>query len=230
MIKKIALIVVFSFFVQQSFAQFRLGPIIGTNFNRQTFKSNGIRFQEQNFNSRMGFNVGAIGDLFITNYLSLQPELIYSHKGGYYALDYAGVVSETYRSNIGYIMMPVLLTGKLDVKKALLFFGAGPYLSKVMVNNHYYDQNGQNVEAGKLKMGTNSSTDQLKPWDAGIKIKAGVELKRGFFMNAFYDFGTADINPQFTVTRNKTIGVQIGYIFSLTEEDKYNRFNNFYEF
>ncbi len=49
-------------------------------------------------------------------------------------------------------------------------------------------------------------------------------------MSAFYDVSTSDINPQFTVTRNKTFGVQLSYLFSMTEEDRYNRFEKFYEF
>jgi hypothetical protein len=73
-------------------------------------------------------------------------------------------------------------------------------------------------------------TDQIKPWDAGVKLKAGFELKKGFSMSAFYDISTADINPQFTVTRNKTFGVQWAFLFSTTEEDRYNRFESFYEF
>ena len=126
--------------------------------------------------------------------------------------------------------MPICLTAKLDVKSAYIFAGAGPYISKLIYSSHTYTSNGFNIENGSLRVGTNYDTDQVKPWDAGVKLKAGFELKRGMYMSVFYDISTSDINPQFTVTRNKTFGVQFGYLFSLTEEDRYNRFENFYEF
>ena len=49
---------------------------------------------------------------------------------------------------------------------------------------------------------------------------------------AFY-IGSTPTTAYYTPSgnnRNKTFGVQLAYIFSLTEEDRYNRFENFYEF
>ena len=99
-----------------------------------------------------------------------------------------------------------------------------------MFNNYSLDQNNENVDAGRLRVGNDYLSDQIKPWDYGFKFKAGFELKRGLYMGAFYDVGMQDVNPQYTVTRNKTVGVQIGWVLSLTEEDKYERFGDFYEF
>lgn len=210
------------------FAQFRIGPVGGLNFNRQVFKSNSYKY-EGVFRTQLGFNIGAISDLIINRNLSLQTELIYSLRGGYYKNDNLNV-SQEYESQMGYISLPICLTGKLDVKAAYLIFGAGPYLEKLMHSSHKYYSGGLNVENGKLRVGTNNVTDQLKPWNAGVKVKAGFELKKGMYFVAFYDIGTSDINPQFTVTRNKTFGLQIAYLFSTNEEDRYNRFEKFYEF
>lgn len=209
-------------------AQLRVGPVGGLNFNRQVFKSNSYRY-EGVFRTHIAFNAGVLSDYIINKKLSLQSELIYTLKGGFYKFDRYNV-GEELNTDVGYISLPICLTGKIDVKAAYLIFGAGPYLSKLLHSQHKFYSNGKNIENGKLRVGTNNTTDQLKPWDAGVKIKAGFELKKGMYMVAFYDIGTTDLNPQFTVTRNKTFGIQIAYLFSTTEEDRYERFEKFYEF
>jgi hypothetical protein len=226
--KMILAILLLGIMTSSVFAQLRVGPVGGLNFNRQVFKSNSYRY-EGVFRTHLAFNVGILTDVIINKKLSLQSELIYTLKGGYYKSDRYNV-SEELNTDVGYISLPMCLTGKLDVKAAYIIFGAGPYLSKLMHSQHKFYSAGKNIENGKLRVGTNNITDQLKPWDAGVRVKAGFELKKGMYMVAFYDIGTADINPQFTVTRNKTFGLQVSYLFSTTEEDRYERFEKFYEF
>ncbi len=228
MLKRTLLIICIFAFGLSASAQFRLGPTVGFNFNRQIHKSNSYRF-ENIFSSQFGYSIGAIGDLVITDYLSLQPELIYTFKGGQYDLE-ESIVTENFQSRLGYISMPISLVAKKDVKWGYLVAGAGGYISKLMFSSYSLDQNNVNVSAGSLRVGGDFNADQIRAWDAGVKVRAGIELKKGFFVNAFYDIGAYDINPQFTTTRNKTVGVQTGFIFSLTEEDRYERFENFYEF
>jgi outer membrane immunogenic protein len=223
------LVVIFcSIFFTSAQAQFRMGPTGGLNFHRQVFKSNTYKYDAV-FRSRLAFHLGIITDVVIDDNFSLQSELIYTQRGGYYKTDMPDITEE-FQSDLGYLSLPVCLTAKLDVKSAYLFIGAGPYLSKLINSSHRFSANDINYENGKLRVGTNTETDQIKPWDAGVKVKAGFELKKGMYMCAFYDISTSDINPQFTVVRNKTFGIQLAYIFSLTEEDRYNRFESFYEF
>lgn len=228
MIKKILFAFSVCLMLNKAEAQLRVGPVGGINFNRQVHKSNTNKFDAL-FRNRYGFNVGIVTDLVMNKHLSLQSELLYTLRGGYYKTE--GVnVSQEYSTSIGYVSLPVCLMYKINVNKAYLVLGAGPYLSKLVNTSHRFYSNENNVENGKLRIGTDYYTDQIKPWDAGVKLKAGFELKKGFTMTAFYDIGTSDINPQFVVTRNKTYGVQWSFLFSTTEEDRYNRFENFYEF
>jgi hypothetical protein len=229
MFKKIFLSFIAIVFISQlGFAQFRMGPIGGLNFNRQIFKSNTYRYNDV-FTTKLGLNLGLITDLTISKNISLQSELLYTQRGGNFKTERINI-SEEYNAKLGYISMPVTLVGKLDVKAAYLIAGAGVYLEKLIFSSYSFSSNGVNIESGPLRVGTNMYTDQMKPWNAGVKLKAGFELKKGMYCVAFYDIGTTDLNPQFTINRNKTFGVQLGYIFSLTEEDRYNRFENFYEF
>jgi hypothetical protein len=209
-------------------AQVRIAPIMGFNFNRQVQTSNNNRFQGV-FNTKLHFSLGAMADILLTDYLSVQPELLYTFKGGSYDLEPSSV-SESFSTNLGYIQMPVCITGKIDVKRGFLFAGVGPYVSRLTYSNYTLEQNYKNVDAGQLRMGKDYLRDQVTPWDYGVKFKAGLELNRGFYMGAFYDYGTKDVNPQFAATRNRTVGVQFGWSISLTEEDRYERFENFYEF
>ncbi len=228
--KSVALSIIFCtvLFVSDISAQLRVGPTGGLNFNRQIFKSNTYRY-DAIFKTRLAFHAGVISDLVVTKNLSLQSELLYSLRGGYYKSERTNI-AEQYQSDLSYISLPVCLTFKFDVKGAYLVAGAGPYLEKLIHSSHKYYSNGSNIESGPLRVGTNYNLDQIKPWNAGVKVKAGFELKKGMYCVGYYDIGTSDINPQFQVTRNKTFGVQFAYIFSLTEEDRYNRFENFYEF
>jgi hypothetical protein len=205
-----------------------MGPTGGLNFNRQVFKSNTYRYDGV-FKSKLAVNFGLATELLIDEHFSLQTDLVYTQRNGYYKTDRLNVAEE-YSADLGYLTLPVCLVAKKDVNKAYLFVGAGPYLSKLVYTQHTFRSNGFNTGNGHLRIGTNNETDQIKPWDAGVKVKAGFELKRGFCMAAFYDIGAYDINPQFTVTRNKTFGIQFSYLFSTTEEDRYNRFESFYEF
>ncbi len=209
-------------------AQLRLAPMMGFNFNRQIQKSNTNKFQGL-FDNKLHFSAGVMGDIIITDFLSIQPELLATFKGGAYQLE-ENVVTEDYTNNLGYFSLPVCITGKLNVNRAKLFLGVGGYVSRLVFTSYSLDQNNENVDAGKLRIGKDQFSDQVTPWDYGVKFKAGFELNRGLYMGAFYDIGIHDINPQPVLTRNKTVGVQLGWIFSLTEEDKYERFENFYEF
>ena len=228
MLKRTFLLLTAVFFVSSAQAQVRIAPMMGFNFNRQIQKSNNNKFQGL-FNTKLHFSVGAMGDIILTDYLSVQPELLYTFKGGAYQLEPSSV-SEDFSTNLGYLQLPVCITGKLDVKRGFLFAGAGMYVSRLVFTNYSLDQNYQNVDAGRLRVGNDYLSDQVKPWDYGLKFKLGFELKRGLYMGAFYDVGLQDVNPQYTVTRNKTVGVQVGWSISLTEEDRYERFENFYEF
>jgi Outer membrane protein beta-barrel domain len=216
------------FAAMQSFAQIRVGPIGGLNYKYQVFKSNTYRFDAQ-FKTRLAFNLGVMSEVVINKRLSLQSELLYNQRGGYYKTEGLNV-SEEFKSDLSYISLPMCLTYKQDVRSAYLIVGAGPYIEKLIHSSHKYYQNGENIENGPMRVGTGNYTDQIKPWSAGLKVKAGFELKRGMYMVAFFDIGSSDINPQFTVTRNKTYGIQWSYIFSTTEEDRYNRLEKFYEF
>ena len=216
------------FFAVAVHAQFRIGPTGGLNFNRQVYKSNTYKY-EGIFRNRLAFHAGVITDLVMTKNLSLQSELLYTRRGGFYTSDRPNI-SEEMQTDLSYITLPICLTYKIDVKSAHLIIGAGPYISKLIHSSHKYYSDGNNIENGTLRVGLDNEKDQIKPWDAGVKFKAGFELKKGFYMVGYYDMGSSDVNPQFTVTRNKSYGVQFAYIFSTTEEDRYNRFEKFYEF
>lgn len=229
MLKKVALSVVLLFMIVLSGnSQFRVGPVGGLNYNRQVVKSNTYRLDAL-YKTRLAFNFGVMSELVINKRFSLQSELLFSQRGGYYKSEGLNV-SEEFKTDLDYLSLANCFTYKHDVKTGFLILGAGPYLEKLIHSSHKFYSNGENIENGPLRVGTSNYTAQIKPWSAGIKVKAGFELRRGFYMVAFYDIGTSDVNPQFTTTRNKTYGLQWSYIFSTTEEDRYQRLENFYEF
>ena len=87
----------------------------------------------------------------------------------------------------------------------------------------------ERINAGTLRVGR-TWDDQITPYDLGLKFKTGFEIKRGMNMGVYYEMGLTDINPQFVQTYNKVFGVSVSYLFSITQEDKYNRYPDYYHY
>lgn len=62
-------------------------------------------------NMRIGYHAGIYGQLPITSFLAIQPEINYSTRGA--KLSFSGVAEQTARFNLNYIDIPVLAVIKL---------------------------------------------------------------------------------------------------------------------
>ncbi len=208
-------------------AQIKLGAIGGPQYDRQRWISNHNLFNQKSVGA-IRLEVGIMADMPVGDRWSIQPELLYSRSTTSQTTDFdLGVQSTTY--NLGYLKMPVCLAYLQPFAKSHLYFGAGPYISNLVLNNYSFYQNDVNLGSGKMRVGQ-SYNDQITAWDYGLRLKTGVQFKKGFLFGAFVDRGIKDINPQSVRTFNHTAGVNFAYLFGLSRSDKYNRYPDYYNY
>ncbi|RYD77471.1 MAG: PorT family protein [Sphingobacteriales bacterium] len=175
--------------------------------------------------SVLSYNAGVYGDFAIIPVLSVQPGLFISGKGSKYTIGDEN--SGTYvrvSSKPLYLELPVNLLLKIPVfNNVKIFAGAGPYIAAGI--------GGKNVTEGKLldvdykrdskitysseQTGGSSANENLKRFDGGFNVLAGVELGK-FTLDVNYGYGLVNIKPGTTNNekyQNRVIAVQAGFIF-----------------
>ncbi len=132
--------------------------------------SSGIHFSTT---TKIGFYAGAMAGIGISDNFSLQPELFYSLMGGTTNLIFLG---QTYSStsNLGYIILPVLLKYKNEGFSIFL----GPQIGYLL--------------SSKTK--GNSTGSSYKSTDLSGVIGAGYTLSNEFGFDARYQLGFVNIS------------------------------------
>lgn len=153
------------------------------------------------------FRAGAIVDVPLTNYLSLQPGLVYTGKGA--QTTFGKSTDASYyqsTSNPMYVEMPFNLVAKLPLGEySNLFFGAGPYAAmgvggKNKVNGKIFGvgfQSENNIIFNNDNPTTSQEEDagygKLKRFDYGMNALGGIEFNK-FSLGANYGWGFTKIN------------------------------------
>ncbi len=136
------------------------------------------------------FQVGIIGDLNITNFLAIQPGVVFTGKG-----------SKTQRGNEGdagffratsnpyYVEVPVNLVFKTPTGSSNFFIGAGPYLAMGIA--------GKNKIDGKTILGTTYHSENKIDWSNDDPTTFNEEEGSGLGIMKRFDYGL-----------NGTIGIE----------------------
>jgi Outer membrane protein beta-barrel domain len=225
--KKFFLAVVILGFTQASKAQIKIGAIGGLTFANQRWVSNTQNF-DASIKTKTNFMVGVTSDIPLSAAFSFQPELYYSRQNT--SVSQSNLLLNNFNTyKLGYLKMPACITYMHDFNKAFWFVGAGPYVANLASTDASFIQNDIRLSSGSMRVGTGTN-DQITPWDFGLKFKAGFEIKKGISMNLYYEQGLKDVNPQFVQTYNRVFGFAVSYLFSVTAEDKYNRYPDDYNY
>lgn len=141
-------------------------------------------------NMKIGFNFGIFTKVPITNFLALQPEVLYTNVGS--KLTYGGsdlenlfgIESGEVRFNLNYIQVPLALAvniGPLNVH-------AGPYVSYLLSANvrdwNSSELNGTNVQE--------LETSDFNRMDYGVVVGAGFDIQQ-FTIGARYNYGLREV-------------------------------------
>ena len=183
--------------------------------------------------AKMGFRVGVMADIPITDQLSIRPQLLYSTKG--YKLDpreFISALSGTFGGppitasslpdslvqsvRISYLELPIQAMYGFDAGPGRAVIGAGPYIAYALNGA----VNGQSTPFGS----------GAKRFDYGANLSLGYELPGGLTFSAYYSRGFANQasaddgntppdpnsppNPTASGTAtNRAFGLTLGYFF-----------------
>ncbi len=220
MIKKISLFVLcFSLSFTQTYAQKHLGLEVGLNMS--TFSETGGS-PNMAYNRLYGLRIGAIMDFPVSDYISIQPGLLFSMMGAdqpQYA--YQGGISPHTVMRLDYMHIPLNILGKLSVGQGKLVLGGGPYVS-VGVNGTLKTDD-VTIDSLTYKGGSHGllfghSLDKLALVELGINLNIGYEFKNGLFFRLGYNYGLKPINNYGTVAdRNTCIYISVGGLVALRQ-------------
>ena len=216
--KKNLLILVLSIlFTGTSFAQTKFGITAG--FNGSGISYGGEYDKESAVaGTLVGFQVGLLVDLGITENISVIPEILYSQRGAFQKYEEEGnsknTQSITYVFN--YLQLPVNLAFKFNIgssSKMSLF--AGPYFGYLLSAEGKLetDIDGEkNEEKEKFEIGSNE--DQFKALDYGVNAGLGFHWGNGMFLKLQYNLGLNNIvNFSEPTWKNKNVAITLGYTF-----------------
>ncbi len=163
-------------------------------------------------NMKVGYHVGLFGKIPLTDFLAVQPEVLYSNTGAkvsYGGSDLAnvlGIEEGEVRFNLNYIQVPVAFL----VNIGPFNIHAGPYVSYLV---------GANVK--NLKMADLNSnqiadldTDKFNRFDYGLLGGIGVDIK-AITVGARYNYGLREIGSSGlagSLTNNSKNGVFQVYV------------------
>lgn len=209
--KKTLLIVAAAFVAQTSFAQISIAPEAGFQMTNLNINSDSSASGDMIASYRAGVNLG----IDLSKKLNLHVGAFYSAKGSQQE-----ILGFKAKMNYNYIEIPVYINYSV-VKFAgnELFVGAGPYLgycvgAKAKISGSFL---GQTIdEETDLTIGSDETTDAVKPLDYGVNANVGFITKIGLYARVHYSLGLANTLPggdSDNSIKNTTVGVSVGYQF-----------------
>ncbi|MGR7814073.1 porin family protein [Lacinutrix undariae] len=146
---------------------------------------------------KVGFHVGGVAEIAISEKFSVQPELLFSSQGTKFEES-----GETLKYNLSYINVPVM--AKYYVAEGFSV-EAGPQVGFLVDAKAKYDSDSEDIK------------DAFNSVDFGLNLGAGYKLDNGFNFSARYNLGLANIakdaGDDFSI-QNNVIQLSVGYSFN----------------
>ncbi len=148
-------------------AQIKFGPLLGLNLANQAgdVEDNAIK---------LGFHVGGVVGIGLTEKLTLEPGIQFSMKGSQSSED------SKYKLNLNYIDIPVNLRYYFGEDQTGFNIGVGPYFGFLMSAKAKADDDDTDVK------------DFINGLDLGLNVGLGYQLEGGFGFGASYGLGFAN--------------------------------------
>lgn len=135
------------------------------------------------------FNAGVFASLPITDFIAIQPELLYSRKGAELVYDSA-LASGTAKFKLNYIEAPVLL--KMNLVKNFNVH-VGPYFA-YLVDAQVTNES----ESGSLDFEETYDNDDFNKFDVGLAAGVGIDLDN-VGIGLRYNYGLSTVGKERTV-------------------------------
>jgi hypothetical protein len=155
---------------------------------------------------RTGFHVGALAEIPVNDFFSVQPEIVYSAQGAKdsYTESFDGItVMGESTLKLDYINIPII--GKFYVVEGLSL-EVGPQVGFNISAKDEFEVSG----LGMTESGEEDIKDFVKGTDFAIAAGAAYKLPIGLFFSARYNVGLSDINDFEGSLKNQNNVVQVG--------------------
>jgi len=203
--------------VSSTFAQ-NLGVRAGLNLANQKLDIDGADLPDPD--NHIGFHVGVVADIGITDMFYIQPGLLFSLKGTEYNMDFMGFAKVEAKMSLYYIEVPVLASAKIPINESLaLRINAGPYVGFGIGGTGEVKQTvmGQSQTISGDAFGDDGTYNRL---DFGVAFGGGIEFQK-FYVGVNYGLGLANIakadadEEEDTNAKayNRCLGITLGYNF-----------------
>ncbi len=212
--KRLTSLFLFSFVLilfQEVNAQIRIAPRVGLNINTVNFGGDiGEDFEDPE--SRVGFQIGAIADLPITEEFSIRPGVLFSSKGYKEQLDSPGF-DEDFKVVVNYLEIPVSANYQFAVGEGFgIDLNIGPYIGLALGGE---SKIGDDDES--LNIGNDEEDDDVRGFDFGFNFGGGVEYQN-ISLGLNYALGLYNLTPgggDDVRIKNRVFSITLGYFFEL---------------
>ena len=186
------------------------GPKVGFNVSHLMISGQDGALLKDESGMKLSTHIGGFVELVFSDFISLQPELLYNVKGA----TFKSSEDDDYKSAYVYKYLTLPVMFKYFVKERISIEG-GPQFSYLL--------SAKNVEVNGIfssNMGSEAAAvnlyDDMKHIDLGFALGGGYITKSGFYFSARYEFGLFDVSkPQDTEKelslRNGSIMLSAGF-------------------
>lgn len=150
--------------------------------------------------TRLGFHIGALTELELSDGLNVETGLLLSQKGG--KLEAFGGEAE---GKPLYLEVPILLKKSIELGDMGVYGLFGPYVAYGMGGTSESDGESEDIDWG-------SDDDQSNPIDFGLNIGAGLQLTEEIDVSIQYSYGLGNVSNIDDVTQNnRNLMLSVGY-------------------
>lgn len=206
-----------------SFLQAQISVSAGIHFSTMTGHNVGATDLKVSLN--IGFHAGVLYDMPVSEYLLVQPGLLFSTKG-FTEKGSPGPDHYTFKKAGYYAELPINIIYRPSLGKGHLLLGAGPYfgygLGGRWTNESTLNTKGEVVFVNDFNAYDNNNGKNLvygKKTDFGMNVLTGYEFSNKIFVQLYGQHGLKDLTPlrdgeKLDVKQNNVqFGISAGYKF-----------------
>lgn len=223
-----ALTVGFLFVSGAAMAQVSFGPKVALNISSLNDKSKDADYEESDYKSKVGFQVGGMLNAQINDYFAIRPELTFNNVGAKFSEN--GVKGTI---NTNYLMLPINFVGQYPVSENFKIQAfVGPYAAlglggKAKYEYEFLGQTFEEKSSVKFKKDPSEPNDEniyANPLDFGLNFGVGFQAS-SFVFSASYALGLSNIESHYSesadedergkyfTTSNRNISIGVAYLF-----------------
>lgn len=186
------------------------GPKVGGNLSHILY-SGDTESPYNNSKMRLSSHFGVFTEFVLSDFLSMQPELLYSVKGDRFTIDSDDIFESTLVFK--YLSLPIVLKYYVTEEISIQVGPQVAYLlsaKKLEISEAVSTYGNEEEESEDLK-------DYMQIYDLGATAGVGYLTKSGFYLSARYNMGlinTSKDEPDFLGSyKNGTIQLSAGFSF-----------------